>query len=123
MLKQKQADAGTKAATSPARLDNNSTAKERKAANDNHHQALVAHTLDAAVYGGHGHYVGKQGAKGHDMPKNDAHRQSGQFIPRAVHQQAMHQAVRQNTFSENGSADADGGSIDSDYGNADNKKQ
>jgi hypothetical protein len=53
-------------------LDDNSTAKERKAANDDHHRTLISHTLDAAEYGGHGHAIGRQGKRGHTMVPSDA---------------------------------------------------
>jgi hypothetical protein len=64
----------------PAILSAKSTPDERKSANDLHHQSLVEHALDVAEYNGHDHFVGSQGKRSHEMPANDAHKQSGQFI-------------------------------------------
>ncbi len=55
----------------PATSSASSTPAERKSANDLHHQSLVGHTLDAAEYSGHGHFVGSQGKRGREMPANE----------------------------------------------------
>jgi len=49
-----------------------------------HVKELVGHALDSAEYVGHGHFVGRQGPRGHDMVASDAHLQNGQFIPQAM---------------------------------------
>jgi hypothetical protein len=95
----------------PATLNANSTPKERKAANDTHHQTLIEHTLDSSDYNGHGHAQGRQGKAGHTMVSSDAHKQSGQYIP---------QAVFDTTSDGAGSAEANDAST-RDYGVVDNK--
>jgi hypothetical protein len=108
--------ANRKAATKPATLTADSTASERKSANDLHHQSLVEHTIDAAEYGGHGHFVGSQGKRGHDMPANEAHKQLGQYIPRAVRKAAVNATTGE--YSQQGSPDADDQSVSDSYGHA-----
>lgn len=53
--------------------------------NNQHHRELIASTLDAAGYNGHGHVVGKQGNAGHAMPDSD-HAAQGRhaYVPRGV---------------------------------------
>ena len=78
------------------------------AALNQHVKELTAHTLDVSDYNAHGHAAGRQGAAGHTMPPNDAHRQDGAYIP-------------QNMYSDGaGSAEANDAST-SDYGTVDNK--
>ena len=60
------------------------TPRPMSAAQHDHFKSLVGHTLTGAAYGGHGHAVGKQGPKGHEMVPNDSHRQAGSYIPRGV---------------------------------------
>lgn len=89
----------------PATSDSDSPAT----ANRKHFEQIAGHLLDSATYGGHGHAIGRQGARGHAMPANDAHKQSGQYIPQAVF----------DTFSDGaGCADASDAAA-SDYGNVD----
>jgi hypothetical protein len=45
----------------------------------------VDHEMSTALYGGHGHAVGRQGATGHAMPPNDSHMQSGARLPQTVY--------------------------------------
>jgi hypothetical protein len=63
-----------------------------------------------ATYDAHGHAAGRHRARGHQMTSNDARKQGGSLIPQAVF----------NTFSQNGSAQADPASSD-DYGLVDQK--
>ena len=49
-------------------------------AQHNHFKTLTSLTLDNAVAVGHGHAMGRQGAKGHTMVPSDAHTQGGQYI-------------------------------------------
>jgi hypothetical protein len=110
-MAKKQADNSTKA---PAVLDAHSTASERDAANRDHHQSLVQHTLDMSDYNEHGHATGSQGAKGHAMPPSHSHMQPHSYIP-----QSVLPANRQNQFSDGDSADANPQGSD-DYGSVDN---
>ena len=48
-----------------------------------HVAELTGHAVDSALYGGHGHLVGKQGPRGHDMVRSDLDKQGGQYIPQA----------------------------------------
>jgi hypothetical protein len=91
-------------------MSRSSDAKKTVRALGEHVKGLVGHTLDMATYNAHGHAAGRQGARGHQMPPNDAHKQGGSFIPQAVF----------NTFSQNGSAQADPAGSD-DYGVVDEK--
>jgi len=79
---------------------------ESRAANCQHFRELIGHTLDAADYSGHGHAAGRQGARGHAMPKSDAHLQGGAYVP-------------QNMYASNGSAQADEQPLAGDYGAVD----
>ena len=93
----------------PATLDSNSSSRSRAMANNQHFKEIAGHLLDHADYNGHGHAAGRQGRAGHTMPASDAHKQGGEYVP-------------QNTYSKNGSADADNQSAADDYGSVDNKK-
>ena len=98
-------------------LTGKSTAAERDDANRTHHQEMAAHLIDNTLRAGHGgHTLGKQGPgnTGHDLPENDAHLQSGAYIPRAAFAK-----VPQNTSSDGaGSAEANEPGSD-DYGSVD----
>lgn len=86
-------------------LHNKSTAKERSDANRTHHQELATHLLKNAVAVGHGHFVGRQGSQGHVMPANDAHLQSGQYIP-----------AKADMYAKDGGVGADRQPAGDDYG-------
>jgi len=45
----------------------------------------VDHEMSTAVYGGHGHAMGRQGATGSAMPPNDSHMQAGARVPQTVY--------------------------------------
>lgn len=94
-----------------------SAARETKRILGEHVAGLVGHTLTTSQYGGHGHAEGRQGRKGHEMPRSTAHLQGGQFIPRAAFSGVPQN--RQSTFSDGaGCADAtDAGGAD--YGTVD----
>ena len=62
-----------------------SATRNADAAFDRHVRDLVGHTLDASDYGGNGHAQGRQGRAGHVMPRSDAHRQDGSFIPQSMY--------------------------------------
>jgi len=49
-----------------------------------HVAELTGHAVDSALYGGHGHLVGRQGLRGHDMVRSDLDKQGGQYIPQAM---------------------------------------
>jgi hypothetical protein len=98
-----------KKASTAMPLTARSTPAEREAANRQHHQELVSHTLDSATYGGHGHAVGLQGKAGHAMVPNDAALQGKDaYIPQAV----------LNVATKDGSAPFDDPSA-KDYGTTD----
>jgi len=87
-------------------LDAKSTPAQRESANRQHHQELVSHTLDAAEYNGHGHYVGQQGPNGHAMGPSDVHQQGEHaYIPQGVGFFAR--ARPQNMASKDGSPSFD----------------
>jgi hypothetical protein len=50
-----------------------------------HVEQLTGHLLDASDYNAHGHATGRQGAKGHPMPKSDAHLQDGAHVPQDMY--------------------------------------
>ena len=97
-------------------LHHGSTAKERAAANRQHHDQLAAHLVSNAVDLGHGHVIGRQGERGHKMVPNDAHLQAGAYLKQGALDPKQN---RQNTSSDgSGSADFNDPSGD-DYGTVD----
>jgi hypothetical protein len=106
----------TDAKLAPKSLDMNSTAAERKAANDQHHFEMADSLVENSVRAGHGgHLTGTAGPgkTGHTMPPSHAHLQSGSYIVRGV--------AGPNLFSDAGSADADDQSVEDSYGQVDKK--
>jgi hypothetical protein len=83
-------------------LHHGSTAKERAAANRDHHVGLIANLVENSVAVGHGHLVGSQGFEGHRIPDSSAHLQKGAHLP----QGPISQPNRQN-LSSDGSGSAD----------------
>jgi hypothetical protein len=72
----------------PAILHSGSTAKERADARQQHHETLATHLVENTIRAGHGgHLLGQQGPgnTGHTMPKSDADKQSGQYIPQGYY--------------------------------------
>lgn len=61
-----------------------SAAQNAEPAFGRHVRELVAHTLDASDYGGHGHAQGRQGRAGHAMPRTDAGWENSAYIPQGV---------------------------------------
>jgi hypothetical protein len=49
-----------------------------------HVAELTGHAVDSALYNSHGHLVGRQGPRGHDMVRSDLDKQAGQYIPQAM---------------------------------------
>ena len=101
-------------------LNGASTPAERETANRTHHQEIVGHLLDSALYGGHGHAVGRQGAKGHEMVASDAHLQGDHaYIPQAVFSRDSVPQNRRNQTSKAGSPFDDPDAAN--YGSVDDK--
>jgi hypothetical protein len=97
-----------------------STQAEREAANRTHHQEMADHLISNALDAKHGgHMAGQQGPKGHALPANDLHLQSGAYIPRGVLQPDGFARVPGSTDSDgSGSANANDPAT-KDYGATD----
>jgi hypothetical protein len=78
----------------PATSDSSTSETARSRMRNQHFREIAGHLLDHADYNGHGHAAGRQGRAGDIMPRSDADRQGGAYVP-------------QNMYADAGSADAD----------------